>query len=240
MADLIVTCACSREMTPVTSLGPGNYRCPGCRTRIKVNSPALARSTGHCIWPSKNRCTGPLYEDLPLCRAHSKMVAGTVLREPRARREMADFEGVELYRKQLALSAAREREEAEQERARAVREFRAKGYTTYDGAAVVYYVRLGPDRIKIGTTTSLRVRMSDLRVRSMEDVLAAEPGGRMVERERHKQFKHLRMRGRYGALLEEFSEADDLMAHIAATRERFGDPHELAAELLRKATEQRV
>lgn len=240
MADLIVTCACSRDMTPVTSLGPGNYRCAACRTRIKVNSPALARSTGHCIWPSRNRCTGPLYEDLPLCRAHSKMVAGAVLREPRARREMAESEGAEVYRQQLALSTARERDEAERERARAAAEFRAKGFTTYEGAAVVYYVRLAPDRIKVGTTTSLRVRMSDLRVRTMDDVLAAEPGGRMVEKERHKQFGHLRIRGRYNAFLEEFREADDLMAHIATTRERFGDPYELAADLLRKATEQRV
>lgn len=235
MADLIVTCACGREMAPVASLGPGNYRCPGCRTRVKVNSPALARATGHCIWPSRNRCTGKPYKDLPVCRAHSKVVAGTVLREPRARREMADFEGIELYKRQVALSTARESREVELERARAAVEFRATGSTTHDGPSVVYYARLRGDQIKIGTTMWLRTRMSDLRIQSLDDVLAAEPGGRMVEKERHKQFTHLRLRGRYGAFVEEFREADDLMAHIAAIRERFGDPHELAERIQAEA-----
>ena len=76
---------------------------------------------------------------------------------------------------------------------------------------VVYYVALRGDRIKIGTTTKLVRRLSEMRVRD-EDVLAIEPGGRVLELERHHQFAHLRI-GRS----EEFRRAPDLEDHIART-----------------------
>lgn len=76
---------------------------------------------------------------------------------------------------------------------------------------VVYYVALRGDRIKIGTTTKLVRRLSEMRVRD-EDVLALEQGGRLLELERHHQFAHLRI-GRS----EEFRRAPDLEDHIAKT-----------------------
>lgn len=74
--------------------------------------------------------------------------------------------------------------------------------------AVVYYVTFG-DRIKIGTTTNLRQRLADTQY---DRLLATEPGGYAVERQRHRQFGHLRVttRGR-----EWFSASPDLLAFIA-------------------------
>ena len=75
---------------------------------------------------------------------------------------------------------------------------------------VVYYVRFA-DRVKIGTTTNLAMRMQSV---PHDEVLATEPGGRSIESQRHRQFAHLRMTGEW------FSMGPDLMAHIGriATR----------------------
>ena len=79
--------------------------------------------------------------------------------------------------------------------------------------AVVYYVMLTGDRVKIGTTTNLKMRAASYRARP-EDLLAVEPGGRDVERWRHIQFQHLQIGGR-----EDFRMAPDLAAHISVLRE---------------------
>lgn len=78
----------------------------------------------------------------------------------------------------------------------------------------VYYVRIG-DSIKIGTTGNLEQRMSQLMA---DEILAAEPGDRDLERARHRQFAHLRVRG------ERFRPANDLMTHVEDIRHRFGLP----------------
>lgn len=79
--------------------------------------------------------------------------------------------------------------------------------------AVVYYVMLTGDRVKIGTTTNLKMRLASYRARP-EDLLAVEAGGRDVERWRHAQFEHLQIGGR-----EDFQMAPDLMEHISQIRE---------------------
>lgn len=62
-----------------------------------------------------------------------------------------------------------------------------------EARSVIYYARLG-NRVKIGTTTDLKLRMQQIRP---EELLATEPGGRAVERERHGQFNALRTSGEW-------------------------------------------
>lgn len=79
---------------------------------------------------------------------------------------------------------------------------------------VVYYIRFG-DRIKIGTTRSLISRMNAL---PHDEFLVTEPGGVHVERQRHKQFAHLR--AEVGTSREWFQMAPELLEHIAALKAR--------------------
>ena len=58
--------------------------------------------------------------------------------------------------------------------------------------SVVYYVELPGDRIKIGTTINLPQRLDALRV-GREAILATEPGGLTLERQRHRQFDAYRI-----------------------------------------------
>jgi len=90
--------------------------------------------------------------------------------------------------------------------------------------AVVYYIRLPGDRIKIGTTTNMTIRLTGLRVRSGA-VLATEPGSYDLERARHQQFADLRYTdGKANRQLEDFAPGQDLLDHITMLRKHFGDP----------------
>jgi len=82
---------------------------------------------------------------------------------------------------------------------------------------VVYYVRIR-DYVKIGVTANLSHRMLNLRAGS-DQILAVEPGGRDLERQRHHEFADER-RGRR----EDFELSDRLKQHIAITRMTHGDP----------------
>lgn len=73
-------------------------------------------------------------------------------------------------------------------------------------AGVVYYVRIG-EHIKIGTTTNLVRRMTELYVQPGA-LLATEPGGADVESLRHREYADERF-GR-----ELFEPSDRLLAHI--------------------------
>lgn len=79
---------------------------------------------------------------------------------------------------------------------------------------MVYYVRFG-DRVKIGTTKNLRQRLT---VVPHDEVMATEPGGPHVERQRHKQFAHLQIRK--GSHREWFTLTPELADHIAVVRAR--------------------
>jgi hypothetical protein len=81
----------------------------------------------------------------------------------------------------------------------------------------VYYIRMDR-RIKIGTTTNLKLRMSAFHAQP-DQLLAIEPGDQTHEHKRHKQFAHLRL-GR----TELFEIAPDLTDHVATVRGMFGDP----------------
>jgi hypothetical protein len=83
--------------------------------------------------------------------------------------------------------------------------------------SMVYYVRIH-DFIKIGYTTNVKQRMSQLRVHT-DAILATEPGGRDLERDRHKQFADLRI-----GTMENFKPTKRLIDHIDAVREYHGEP----------------
>jgi len=71
--------------------------------------------------------------------------------------------------------------------------------------SVVYYLRFG-DRVKIGTTRNLRLRLASL---PHDDLLATEPGDYHVEHQRHVQFRAARIKGEW------FHAEPALLAHIA-------------------------
>ena len=73
---------------------------------------------------------------------------------------------------------------------------------------VVYYIRFG-DRIKIGTTSRLLARMRDL---PKDELLVTEPGGRDLERQRHREFAAFRVTGEW------FKAETPLLVHIARLR----------------------
>ena len=85
--------------------------------------------------------------------------------------------------------------------------------------SVVYYLRESSGAIKIGFTTNMEARLLALRI-NRDAMLATEPGGRELERMRHRQFKHLRL-GRW----ERFQPEADLLSHVAMIREHFGEPN---------------
>jgi hypothetical protein len=71
---------------------------------------------------------------------------------------------------------------------------------------IVYYMRFG-DRIKIGTTTNLRSRLTSV---PCDEVLAVEPGSYELERMRHDQFAESRITGEW------FGQSEELLSHIAS------------------------
>lgn len=122
-------------------------------------------------------------------------------------------------RSRIALAEFQERR-AEEERRKAEAEAAQ--------VPVVYYVRLGENHIKIGTTGRLADRMAELRVANRANLLAAEPGTYDVEKKRHRQFALLR----YQRRKEDFAESPRLLQHIDDIRHQWGDPWQLEARLL--------
>lgn len=108
------------------------------------------------------------------------------------------------------IELARRRKAAEAERRESVRQGNGEG-------SLVYYARIG-DYIKIGFSTRLKNRLKSLRA---DELLAIEPGGLEVERERHHQFADERI----DMKRENFRPSPTLEAHVAALHERYGLPH---------------
>lgn len=107
---------------------------------------------------------------------------------------------------------------AEIHRRRATR--RADQHHGRTADACVYYVRLDDQRIKIGFTSHLKRRLSQLRV-DHDALLAIEPGGRDVEQQRHQAFTADRIhRGR-----EDFRPSPELLAWINQLRATHALPH---------------
>lgn len=70
----------------------------------------------------------------------------------------------------------------------------------------VYYIRVG-DQIKIGVSVRPVERAKALSL-TAEHIVGLERGAHIIERQRHKQFAHLRRHGEW------FTAAPDLLAHI--------------------------
>lgn len=111
----------------------------------------------------------------------------------------------------LALGVQRERQ-SQREQAKARRD------AAYAGQSQVYYIRIG-DHIKIGYSTNLKQRISQLRLQQSA-LLATEPGGRELEKERHRQFSADRIISNR----EDFDPSPRLMAHIDAVLTEHGRP----------------
>ncbi|WP_199176678.1 GIY-YIG nuclease family protein [Subtercola sp. Z020] len=88
---------------------------------------------------------------------------------------------------------------------------------------VVYYLRAG-HRIKIGTSANPRQRLGSLH---FDELLAFEPGGRMLEQRRHAQFTAFRV-----PRSEWFAEHPELHEHIAVLARGVDDPWALYARWL--------
>jgi hypothetical protein len=149
-----------------------------------------------CCWPG---CMG-LAEGggPPLCQPHINSIVEDHERE--RIRWLAEGMGEK--------QAARDRE---------YREFEAKRAAALEKQSQVYYVRIG-DHVKIGFTVNLRQRLVALRV-SPSALMATEPGGRQMERERHLQFAAERVGRR-----EDFNPSRRLLAHIETIKAEHGEP----------------
>lgn len=223
MRDVTVTCACGRLMTVVSSLGPDHFRCANCRTRVHVGSPMLDADQTRCRWISKTRCEKPRADDLPLCVDHLTMAARWALLRPDTRQALIEqYEGDEFSRAYFGVW-----EKAREEAAQRARESREHQERIRPAVDVVYYVQLGPDRIKIGYTARFNERMGALRVYDEANILAVEPGNRKVEKRRHYQFADLR----YHTHREDFQAGSELLEHIDQIRAEHGEPIALVAHL---------
>jgi hypothetical protein len=78
----------------------------------------------------------------------------------------------------------------------------------------VYYIRIG-HLVKIGTSMALGTRFCVLRP---NEVLALEPGGEILEQQRHTQFAAMRASGEY------FHPGKALQVHILDVRAEHGAP----------------
>jgi hypothetical protein len=157
-----------------------------------------------CCWPSCGATSGP---EIPLCEAHFRevglrfidecTVGGTTFRVVQEREKQTRHEDL------LA---------SEIERGRLATEHRAALAAT----SVVYYVRSGR-YVKIGFTSDLKRRLSELRLHSTA-VLATEPGGRAVEADRHAEFADERIDPRR----EDFALSLRIQEHIRELQETVG------------------
>jgi hypothetical protein len=186
----------------------GHYLC-GCGCGVHV-----ARDSGRCSakTPRGHPCGRPprLTYPVELCHEHLTELVdsddpalATVLRNAAVMLEVER----DAQRRQEA-----ERMQASQKRLDDLDQRRKQALVQQ---SVVYYVKVG-QYIKIGTTTNMRQRMLDLAV---DAVLATEPGGRALERQRHQEFADLRaIRNEY------FWPEDRLLDHIEQVRHQHGHP----------------
>lgn len=95
----------------------------------------------------------------------------------------------------------------------------------YGRPSVVYYVQQDT-RIKIGTTTDLPTRMQSI---PHDALLAVEPGGNALERNRHREFAEFRVNGEW------FEGSHRLLSHVSQTRRKYGEPMRAWEQVARHA-----
>jgi Meiotically up-regulated gene 113 len=207
MLNLTVRCGCGRQMATDGRQGRGAYRC-GCGARVHVDvQPVIGRL---CVFTEAGvacRLAAVVGEPVPLCDGHDKAqkasfigyLADIPLTSDEANRLIAAWLDVAGLGHVTGKTYLQERAEAD---AAKERHAAARGRKN----EVVYYIRFR-DRIKIGTTRNLRQRLYEL---PYDELLAIEPGGREVERERHEQFAASRVIGEW------FEPDTALLKHIAS------------------------
>lgn len=159
-----------------------------------------------CCWPGCEKLAeggGP-----PLCERHYIQIGLRFLREHGAR-----------YAEIMRQTVTADHVHAEMRRInRDALAHRARRRAAYDERSQVYYIRIH-DHVKIGYTVNLRQRLIQLRVDD-DAVLATEPGGRELERQRHREFAAERVSRR-----EDFNPSRRLLAHIESVKQEHGDPN---------------
>ena len=187
MPEITVRCACGRPMTLDSLRGPGAFRCR-CGSAISV----VVSVPPHCAgYQEGARCRDAVVHGLPvdLCKRHA----------------------TEFARSLASQLLAVEDENLDEELAQTLQSWEEKlpADRTARNAPCVYYMRFG-DRVKIGTTTNLLLRLEAI---PHDELLATEPGSMALEKQRHKQFKLLQVNGEW------FRHTGALAEHIAGLRE---------------------
>lgn len=145
-------------------------------------------------------CQRPVPEDFPmdLCEMHALMTVAVMLERGGAAVKRVQS----MYDTSYVRKVNRDGEHA-------------RPVELIDGKpTVVYYLKFG-DRVKVGTTRNLPMRLQNI---PHDEVLAIEPGDRTHERRRHLQFGDTRKQG-------EWFELDANMEdHAAHLRELYGQP----------------
>lgn len=237
---LKMTCSCGRtRQFDIWPKFPRTYRCYCGATLTGEIEDHEQSGRDRChVWRNGARCGEPVipsirdkFMRLPaaagmMCQHCALAILNEALEHEPTRkylRESLAREEVDRARQKIELNERLERKAKQERRA-------AKKAADDARKQVVYYVQNGHDQIKIGTTTRLADRMNELRVANRANLLAAEPGGRDVESQRHAQFEPFRWRKRK----EDFRQGRELLEHIAAVRLEHGDPWHLPARLLAK------
>lgn len=204
-STVTIACGCGRAMTLDALRGRDAYRC-GCGARVKITIP----DEKHCAgYRDGQRCRSVAAAGLPvdLCVEHAKELREFWEGENRLQklREYEDKYGPEYM--------ARWRERSNSPKDPDWRKIQwlgleriLEGPDTH--APLIYYLRFA-DRIKIGTTTNLKIRLTAI---PHDELLATEPGDVMLERRRHRQFDHLRLKGEW------FRADRELLDHIESIR----------------------
>lgn len=173
------------------------------------------RSTRTCVKPlARGTCGQPVPDDapIPLCLADlAKAWDYCRDRIHQARVEQAPEESAERAAKffELMEQAAQQRKAFEEKAAEELQ-------GVDDPNSVVYYVRFG-DRIKIGFSRNLGVRLT---VIPHDELLTVEPGARVIEKRRHQQFAKHRITGEW------FAAVPELLEHIEGLKAKYAERDE--------------
>lgn len=223
--EITVRCGCTRTMQTDTYAGAQRYRC-SCGARVGLYGLPKLDATHCSLYRGGRVCNGPKDRDAPTCQPCMTNIARHAMNDPEVVEllagKLADVDFYEIRQGQLDQRKQLERERLEK-------------FERRDDArrcCVVYYCRIRPGVIKIGTTIQLAVRMDSFRLPA-DAVLAAEPGSYQLENMRHRQFEQLRIHPRR----EDFHLDDSLQTHIDNLVRIHGQPYDLANTILERQLE---
>lgn len=202
MADITVTCACTRKMA-ARSVPKGSYRC-GCGAGVRITVPD--GGDGSCVAPG---CVHPARrtEVMPLCGEHAEQLAFALA--PDVYATYPPTRWVELARKYALRFATQPVQPKWALELEAVRDRSSSnaGASSRVHDPVVYFAVVG-DLVKIGTTTNIVERFACMNLPPTKRVHVI-PGWYEVERRFHERFDAERHPD-----TEWFTLSDRLRAHL--------------------------